>query len=189
MKLRFIPSLFLLVLICLVAGCYGTKPMIYPNAKLTSKETMEHVDLLLQNGDWLMTYSKDVQSITKDTPFSLVGIYDEVTKKVLLADVSGVRAIPLTQLFAESRRVVAIRPVWSTDVWTPKAVERAWELVGTKLGGVAAPEQQHFSSAFLSEVYRPFSPVGTRTKGNVIPTVIHPNNLHHWGRVVFDFGN
>ena len=155
-------------------------------------ESMEAIRRLGRDGDWLVIRGRhatdNLVSLVTIAPFSHASVLDLGKDQVIEADATGVHATPLPAFLRKAHRLLLVRPVWSREGRPAQAVAKARSLVGrsydfTGLVGLNVPSS-YYCSELAVAVYRPW----VRASDHV-PPVIPPNELHYWGRILFDSGN
>lgn len=155
-------------------------------------EALEALRRLGRDGDWLVIRGRhatdNLVSLVTNAPFSHAAVLDLSGNQVVEADASGVHATPLPAFLQKAHRLLLVRPVWAREDRPARAVAKARSLVGrpydfTGLVGLNVPSS-YYCSELAVAVYRPW----VRASDHV-PPVIPPNELHYWGRILFDSGN
>lgn len=155
-------------------------------------EALEALHRLGRDGDWLVIRGRhatdNLVSLVTNAPFSHAAVLDLGREQVIEADASGVHATALPAFLRKAHRLLLVRPLWSRDGRPAQAVARARDLVGrpydfTGLVGLDVPSS-YYCSELAVAVYRPW----VRPSDHV-PPIIPPNELHYWGRILFDSGN
>jgi hypothetical protein len=189
-----LPSLTLCIL-ALVSAC--SRPVVI--APLPSElqarreaEALEALRRLGRDGDWLVIRGRrgtdNLVSLVTNAPFSHAAVLDLGQGQVIEADARGVHATPLPAFLKKAHRLLLVRPVWSREDRPAQAVAKARALVGrpydfSGLVGLDVPSS-YYCSELAVAVYRPW----VRASDHV-PPVIPPDQLHYWGRILFDSGN
>lgn len=180
--------------LCLLMAC--SRPVVvHPGRDRASREAamLEALHTHGQPGDWLVIrgYHKtdNLVSAVTNSPFSHAAVLDLEREQVVEADGTGLHATALPAFVRKAHRLMIVRSQWALDAATQRAaVEKARSLVGrpydfTGLLGINVPDR-YYCSELAVAVYG-HHPAHRKDH---LPPVVPPDQLHYWGRVVWDSG-
>jgi uncharacterized protein YycO len=177
----------------LFVQCQGTKALDRKKGPEYAAELAswkQAIDELAADGMWLIArgyhVGDDLVAIATNAPLSHASVLDKQRGQVIEAVGKGVVVTDLDDFVRDSHRLLIIEPA----SWTPErgreAVVKARGKVGAGydyLGIVGVPSKKHFYCSELA-VWS----MGVEVDRNGPQHVIHPKDMHRYGKVLFDSG-
>lgn len=156
-------------------------------------ETASWIDVLDErgkNGMWLVTRGyhpgDDTVAIATQSPLSHASVLDIEKMEVIEAIGGGVKVTGLDKFLRETHRLLLIEPDgWNSDKGSD-AVAKSRGQVGRGydfLGVLGAPDEERW---YCSELAAWSMGIEVNRKGPL--RVIHPRDMHEYGKVLFDSG-
>lgn len=163
------------------------------NREVREAVMLDAVEKLGQPGDWLVIrgyHATDhLVSALTNAPFSHAAVLDPENNQVIEAEGPGLHTTPTAGFMKKAQRLMLVRAQWAT---TPErqreAVVKARSLVGRPydfagLIGINVPDRYYCSELAVAV----FGAHVSRSRDH-LPLVVPPDQLHYWGRVLWDSG-
>jgi Permuted papain-like amidase enzyme, YaeF/YiiX, C92 family len=190
---RFSCATLLSTTLLLMGVACSRAVVVHPlsNREVREQFTLEQVRALGRDGDWLVIRgyhgTDNFVSWVTNAPFSHAAVLDLELNQVIEAEASGVHTTPLPDFIKKAQRLMLVRPMWSDEETSKRAVIKARSLVGKgyDLPGFVGIniKDRYYCSELAIAVYEP-----RVRKSDHVPPVIPPFQLHYWGTVIWDSG-